>query len=75
MPKIPVVTVRKLIKVLKKCGFIHHRTRGSHQIYIHKIEKNTISVPVHQSQDLGKGITLSILKEAGISKDKFIKLV
>lgn len=75
MPKIPVVTARKLIRVLKKKGFIHYRTKGSHHIYIRKEDKLTFSVPVHPGHDLGRGITITILKDAGISPDEFLKLL
>lgn len=33
MPKLLVVSARKLIKVLKKAGYVHDRTEGSHYIF------------------------------------------
>ena len=39
MPKVPVVKAEKLIKVLKKNGFIHFRSKGSHQIFVNGDEK------------------------------------
>jgi predicted RNA binding protein YcfA (HicA-like mRNA interferase family) len=73
MPKIPVVNAKKLIKVLKKNGFIHFRSKGSHQIYVNKEKKISVSVPVHKGRDLGRGITLAVLKDAEISLEKFLK--
>ena len=72
MPNIPIVRAEKLVKVLKKNGFIHFRSKGSHQIFVNKAKKITVSVPVHKGRDLGKGITLAILKDAEISLDKFL---
>ncbi len=73
MPNLPVVSARKLIKLLKKKGYKHHRSSGSHQIFVHHIKKITISIPIHKGRDLGRGITLSILKDAQISPEELLK--
>ncbi len=75
MPKIPIVNGNKLIKVLKKKGFLLDRISGSHHIFIHPTQQITISVPVHKGKTLGKGITLAILKDAGITTEEFLKLL
>ena len=75
MPKIPAVSARKLIKVLKKEGFVLNRTHGSHQIFVRTSDKRTVSIPNHPGNDLGRGITLAILKDADISIEKFLKLL
>lgn len=75
MPRLPIVSARKLIKVLKKKGFIHDHTQGSHYIFFHPKKKIAISVPVHKSRDLGRGITKSILEDAEISREEFLKLL
>lgn len=75
MPKIPVVSARKLIKVLQKKGFKLHRTRGSHHVYIQSHNQITVSIPVHSGHDLGRGITLAILKDAQITIEEFQQLL
>jgi predicted RNA binding protein YcfA (HicA-like mRNA interferase family) len=70
MPKIPVLTARKLIKILKKDGFRLSRVEGSHNIFYHSIKKVIVSVPVHKGSDLGRGITLAIFNDAKIDIDK-----
>lgn len=49
---------------IKKNGWIHIRTEGSHYIY----EKNGVScaVPFHGSKEMGKGIVNAIIKEMGL---------
>jgi len=74
MPNIPVVSAQKLIRILKKKHFILQRIHGSHHILINKDNKTTISVPVHKGRDLGRGITHTILKDAGISPGEFCRL-
>ncbi len=66
MPRLPTISAQKLIKILKKDGFILDRTVGSHQIFYHPQKNIAVSVPVHKSRDLGRGITKSILSDAQI---------
>lgn len=75
MPKLPVVKAPQLIKVLKKKKFILQRVHGSHHIFIRIEDKLTVSVPIHRGRDLGRGITLAILKDAKISPDEFVRLL
>ena len=75
MPRLPTVNARKLIKVLKRSGFVLSRTEGSHHIFYHPKKKIPVSVPVHKGRDLGRGLTKSLLKTAEISDKEFLKLV
>lgn len=75
MPKLPVVNARKLIKVLKKSGFLLDRIEGSHHTFRHPVTKRRATVPVHPGRDLGRGITRAILKDANISLDEFLELL
>jgi len=53
----------ELIKLLKKNGFICAKVKGSH----YKMSNNDIVVFVpHHHKELGKGITNSILRKAGL---------
>lgn len=58
-----------LIKLLTEEGFICKRSKGSHHIYYNAATNKTVVVPVHGGKDLKKGTFLTILKQAGISKE------
>jgi len=62
------LTGKDMSKLLKKNGWMKRRQKGSH----HHFYKDgiRISVPVHGSKDLSKGIEQAILKEAGLSIKK-----
>lgn len=75
MPKVPSINGAKLIKALKKKGFVLNRISGSHHILIHQDKQITVSVPVHKGTTLGKGITLAIIKDAEITTEEFLKLL
>lgn len=59
-------TPKHLVSLLKSCGFLLKRTRGSHFIFQHPENKRRVIVPMHQ-KDLPKGTLHEILKQAGIS--------
>lgn len=75
MPKLPVISARKVIKILKKKGYILDRIHGSHHVFIRESDQKSVSVPVHAGRDLGRGITLAILKDADITVDEFLRLL
>lgn len=75
IPNIPIINGLRLIKVLKKKGFTLSRIKGSHHIFIHPTNKITVSVPVHKGKTFGRGITLAIIKDAGITVEEFLELL
>jgi predicted RNA binding protein YcfA (HicA-like mRNA interferase family) len=69
MPKLPVLSGRDLIAILKDLGFVVVRQKGSH-VSLLKGQFKTV-VPLHA--DLAKGTIISILKQCGLSKDEIIR--
>lgn len=74
MPKIPPVTSAQLIKILQSKGFQVALQKGSHVILIDK-EKNRIVVPMHSGKEIKPGLLRAILREAGISREDFDRLL
>jgi predicted RNA binding protein YcfA (HicA-like mRNA interferase family) len=73
--KLPRTTGEKVIKALKKTGFVVVGIRGSHH-YLHHAERGTIvTVPVHSGKTLAPKTLQTILSQAGISQDEFRKLL
>jgi predicted RNA binding protein YcfA (HicA-like mRNA interferase family) len=74
MPRLPTVKPREVIRVLERVGFeIDHQT-GGHVVLRRAIDGNRLVVPWH-SRDLGRGLTLRIIKSAGLTRDEFIRLL
>jgi len=72
MPKLPPLTPKDVIALLKKKGFILDRTKGSHHLYINPTTGKRVVVPFHK-KDLLKGSLLEIPRQAGISKEEIKK--
>lgn len=73
-PKLPVVKPKILIKTLSKMGFIKKRQHGSHLILWHPSLRKIIPIPIH-AQEIKKGTLKSIIRQSGLTKDQFIKLL
>jgi predicted RNA binding protein YcfA (HicA-like mRNA interferase family) len=74
MPRLPVVRARQVIRALEQVGFeIDHQT-GSHVALWRASDGSRVVVPWH-SRDLGRGLTLRIIKSAGLTRDEFIELL
>ena len=67
MPKLPALTSRKIIKLLKERGFVLDHVSGSHYVFYHPKSLARVTVPYH-NQDLPKGTLLNILRQARLDK-------
>lgn len=65
---------KKVIKALSTLGFQVVRSRGSHVVLKHPDGRFTV-VPVHAREEISMGLLTKIIKDAGMSRDEFIKLL
>jgi mRNA interferase HicA len=63
-----------MISALQRAGFVIDHQTGSHVVLWHSENDLTVVVPWH-NRDLGRGLTLRIIKSAGLSRDEFIELL
>ena len=73
-PLLPSLTAKDLIKVIRKCGFYFVRQKGSHQIWKH-VDSRWTTIPVHPGENIGRGLLRKILRDLGINRKDFIKLL
>ena len=69
-PEMPVVTPKIMASFLEYLGFNKMRQRGSHNFFRHP-DGRTATLPEHGNEDLGRGITSKILRDAEVSRDDF----
>jgi predicted RNA binding protein YcfA (HicA-like mRNA interferase family) len=74
MPKLPAVKPRTVLKFLERNGFILDHVSGSHHVFYHPVAKRRAVVPQH-NRDIPVGTLLSLLREAGFTKDQFVRFV
>jgi len=73
MSKFPLLTAKKLIKILQRLGFKAIRQEGSHVFLKHPDGRTTV-VPNHPGEKIDRGLLLKIVKkDLGIAKDDFME--
>ena len=74
MPKLPAVRPRVVIQFLERNGFALDHVSGSHFIYYNPVSRRRAVVPRH-NRDMPKGTLISLLREAGFSRDDLIRFL
>jgi predicted RNA binding protein YcfA (HicA-like mRNA interferase family) len=62
------ISGQRLGKILESKGWTLKSVKGSHHVYVKAGRKERISVPVHGSSDLKKGLLVSLMKIAEIDE-------
>lgn len=75
MPKLPVnISGKDVVKALGKLGYEIDPQTGSHMILRNKIPPHRrLTVPNHN--EIAKGTLLAIIKQAGLRREEFLKLL
>ena len=73
--KLPSITSKELIRVLKKIGFEEHHQKGSHLTLKRSSDKRRVVVPVHPGKALKIGTLKGILDDVGLSKEELYELL
>jgi predicted RNA binding protein YcfA (HicA-like mRNA interferase family) len=74
MSRLPVLKPKEVLAALKQAGFNIVRIRGSHYQLLNPVTKRRVTVPYH-SRDLSKATLASILNQADLATDDFLKLL
>jgi len=75
MAKLPSLTARKVVRALRRAGFIEDRQRGSHVILIHPETKARTVVLVHPGRTIKEPLLRAIVRDANLSVEEFVELL
>ena len=72
-PRQPVVSGERLVKALRKDGWVAVRQRGSHVRLKKSGRRNALVVPLHK--EIRRGTLGGILRDADLSIDDLLRLL
>ena len=75
MPDLPHISGKEIIRALERLGFVQARQRGSHVVMKKSTPEGNIGCVVPLHREVAIGTLYSILKQARVSRDEFIKAV
>lgn len=72
MLRLPVISGHRFVRAMERIGYLWDHTEGSHMILIHQ-ERPRLSVPNHR--ELGRGLLRGLIRDAGLSREEFLRLL
>jgi predicted RNA binding protein YcfA (HicA-like mRNA interferase family) len=75
--KLPILSSKDIIRILKHLGFdpAPKRGKGSHSAFVKKTEEKTYLVIVPHKEEIPRGTLLSIIDQMGLTKIEFLKIL
>jgi predicted RNA binding protein YcfA (HicA-like mRNA interferase family) len=70
--RLPVLSSREVIAILRALGFEEVRQRGSHKQFRHSDGRRT-TVPVHGARDISPLLLRQIIKDIGSTPEDFLR--
>lgn len=75
MSKLPSVSGERVVRALKRAGFVELRQKGSHVSLERRVGEQVFKTVVPMHSALAKGTLSDILKQCGLKLDEFLGLL
>jgi predicted RNA binding protein YcfA (HicA-like mRNA interferase family) len=75
MPKLPSVSGERVVRALKRAGFVELRQKGSHVSLEKRTSDRVLKTVVPMHGELAKGTLSDILKQCGLTVEEFLDLL
>jgi len=75
MAKLPMLSGSDIIKILHKFGFVEVRQKGSHVALEKKTQSGRVCCTVPLYPEIDRWLLSSILRQANIEKEDFLKYI
>ena len=72
MARRPIISSDEFVKAVAKAEFVWDRPEGSNMILVGPMGRR-LSVPRHR--ELGRGLLRSLIRDAGLTREEFLKLL
>jgi len=74
--RLPVVTAREVLAALRRAGFVVDRVAGNHYLLKHPDDpRRVVTVPFHGTRALKTGTFRNIVRQSGLTVEKFRDLL
>ena len=75
MPKLPVLSGKKLLSILLRNGFVAFHRKGSHVFIEDPTGKRGTAIPLHGNEDLGRGLLKSIMSDLDLEVSDLLSML
>lgn len=74
MTRLPILSAKKIEKLLIDLGFVRVRQKGSHVFYRHP-DGRTTTLPHHRGRDIARPLLREILREIDLTPDDLLRML
>ena len=74
MMRLPALKAREVLQVLERAGYYVDHVTGSHYIMRHPERPGRVTVAFHGDRDIKRAVLASIIKQAGMTVEEFLRL-
>jgi len=74
MSRLTPLKPKEVVRKLRRLGYVGPISGGKHVRMVHFETGQIIPIPVHGNKDVSVGLIREILKQAGVSREEWIKL-
>ena len=74
MTRLPILSAKKIEKLLIDLGFERVRRKGSHVFYRHP-DGRTTTLPHHRGRDIARPLLREILREIDLTPDDLLRML
>lgn len=75
MSILPSLNARKIIRALKKAGFVEDRQKGGHLVLFNPSSKARTVVPIHGGKTIKRPLVCAIINDARLTVEEFVDLL
>ena len=75
MPRLPRVTAREVQRAIERDGWVHIGGKGSHRQFSRPTKPGRVTIAGHAGETIKPGTLKRILRQAGLTVDRFIALL
>lgn len=75
MPKLPSLSGERVVRALKRAGFVELRQKGSHVSLEKRLGEQVFKTVVPMHSEISKGTLSDILKQCGLKLEEFLELL
>jgi predicted RNA binding protein YcfA (HicA-like mRNA interferase family) len=75
MPKLPSISGDRVVKALKRAGFVELRQKGSHVSLEKRVGDRVWKTVVPMHSEVAKGTLSDILKQCGLTLPEFLEFL
>jgi predicted RNA binding protein YcfA (HicA-like mRNA interferase family) len=73
--QLPTLRPRQVMRALERAGFVLNRVRGSHHYYEHPDRPELLVCVPNHPRDLKPPVLRSIIRQAGLTPEEFLRLL